>query len=1706
MESSDPLAPFTAPTREWFRASFGAPTPAQQGAWSTVSQGQNALVVAPTGSGKTLSAFLWSIDRLFAEALDPQSPVAAQSKGQPPGDTGAHETSSPAGTRVLYISPLKALGVDIERNLRSPLVGIAQTARRLEAEQGAPEPPEISVGVRTGDTPAKERRDLIRSPPQILITTPESLYLMLTSQARATLSGVRTVIVDEVHALAGTKRGAHLTLCLERLDDLLTRPAQRIGLSATVEPAEEVARFLGGSLPVEVVAPPAEKKWDITVSVPVPDMASPDMEIGHPTVAQGAASNPDDGGASGLTTAAEASPLTEGSRPLQPSIWPHVEHRIVDLVTANRSTIVFVNSRRLAEKLTGRLNEIWAERCRPERPDSEPSDPEAPEPVPDLARSHHGSVSKEQRAVIEDDLKTGRLRCVVATSSLELGIDMGAVDLVIQVEAPHAVSAGLQRIGRAGHQVGETSVGWFFPKHRGDLVSAAVVVERMLAGRIEALQMPRNPLDVLAQHTVAAAAMDTLDVEKWFETVRRAAPFSSLPRSAYESTLDMLSGKYPSDRFAELRPRIVWDRDTGQLTGRPGAQRLAVTSGGTIPDRGLFGVYLAGGEESGSARTGGRRVGELDEEMVYESRVGDVFALGATSWRIEEITFDRVLVSPAFGQPASLPFWRGDGLGRPAELGRALGEFTRQIHAGAQASDPEVEERLKGLGMDRWARENLLRYLQDQHDAVGSLPSDTTLVVERTQDELGDWRIILHSPYGLQVHAPWALAVGERLHERYGLDGAALASDDGIILRVPMMDEQPPGAELFRFEAEELEELVTAQVSSSALFAGRFREAAARALLLPRQNPGQRTPLWQQRQRSSQLLEVASGYPDFPMIIESMREVLQDVYDLPALMELSRGIATRRVKLVEATTHSPSPFAQSILFGYIAQYLYEGDSPLAERRAAALSVDTEVLNELLGRVELREFLDAEIIAQSEAHAQRLSPSRRLRGFEGTADLLRLLGPLSADELARRLQAEENESGGTDSLPGAEISADGSRGPDDEHADDDGLRAADPETARSFAEQLVSHQRAFRLTWRTAVGGTEQRYASVEDAARLRDGLGVPIPVGIPQTFLEPVGTPLEDLVGRYARTHGPFTSREVEQALGLSPAVVRRTIEALKDQGRVVEGLFRPLQGVGGAADEAEYCETQMLRRIRRRSLAALRAAVEPVPTRAYAQFLLTWHGIAVETKQATQNTGEGFRTAAQLEGTAGTAEAVAQLAGAAAPASAWEAWLLPARVRDYGPQQLDELISSGEVMPLGRGALSGHDGWLALLPREDAEALAPPPGPEPEDPLQREILSCLARGGAWFPEAVFAQLSVPPPGGEDKVVEALWELFWAGMVVPDSFAAVRDFLASGSTAHRRRRQPPPNRRTTHRMALRRSVEARRSRASGPRSGRWALAPGLEKARQTAEPAAGTDAAHTQAEILLDRYGVVTRGSVIAEQRSGQGTETLAGGFPAIYKVLSAAEETGQIRRGYFVEQLGAAQFTASATIDQLRRTAERLEDLTTGQSLGPQAEGTMRALTAQSTRDGESTGVHHAPRSVWNPEEEQPGVPVAEVTVLAATDPANAYGAALDWPEPPAPEEKPDSRTVHRPGRKAGAVVALHHGELILYMERGGRTLLLFTEDADLMDSCAMALVAGLRRSGSGRLAVERVNGTRILNHRFGQALRKAGFHSSPSGLRLAP
>ncbi|MEU2583385.1 ATP-dependent helicase [Streptomyces avermitilis] len=1645
---------FSPATRGWFTGAFPAPTAAQAGAWRAIGEGSDVLVVAPTGSGKTLAAFLAALDQLAS--------------APPPADPRKR-------CRVLYVSPLKALAVDVERNLRSPLTGIRQEAVRL----GMPEP-EVKVGIRSGDTPPAERRALSTRPPDILITTPESLFLMLTSATRDALTGVETVILDEVHAVAGTKRGAHLALSLERLDELLPKPARRIGLSATVRPVDEVARYLSPRRKVEIVQPKSGKEFDLSVVVPVEDLG----ELG-------------------------GSPVTDGSEGAErPSIWPHVEERIADLVQAHRSTIVFANSRRLAERLCNRLNEIAYERATGEPLDEHHAPAElmggsgAAQGAPAvIARAHHGSVSKEQRALVEEDLKAGRLPAVVATSSLELGIDMGAVDLVVQVESPPSVASGLQRVGRAGHQVGAVSTGVVFPKYRGDLVQAAVVTERMRTGSIESLKVPANPLDVLAQQLVAMVALDTWAVDDLLATVRRAAPFASLPESAFTAVLDMLAGRYPSDAFAELRPRVVWDRVAGTVTGRPGAQRLAVTSGGTIPDRGLFGVFLAGADP----KKGGGRVGELDEEMVYESRVGDVFTLGTSSWRIEDITRDRVLVSPAPGVPGRLPFWKGDQLGRPLELGRALGAFLREV--GALPKD-DARLRLLAAGLDAWAADNVLSYLAEQREACGHVPDDRTIVVERFRDELGDWRVVVHSPFGAQVHAPWALALGARLAERYGMDAQVMHADDGIVLRLPdadlmgldLLDQEPTkagtsfdtagaeqapiGAADVAFDKGEVNQIVTDQVGGSALFASRFRECAARALLLPRRSPGKRTPLWQQRQRAAQLLQVASEFGSFPIVLEAVRECLQDVFDVPGLTELMGDIESRKVRLVEVTTPEPSPFARSLLFGYVAQFLYEGDSPLAERRAAALSLDSRLLAELLGQAELRELLDADVLTELERELQWLTEDRRVKDTEGVADRLRLLGPLTDAELAER--------------------------------------GAEPQ----WAQELAGARRAIKVR----IAGTDH-WAAIEDAGRLRDALGTALPVGVPEAFTEPVKDPLGDLLARYARTHGPFTSTAAAARFGLGVAVTEGALQRLAAAGRVVQGEFHPA-GIG-----QEWCDATVLRRLRRRSLAALRHELEPVPPAALAQFLPQW-----------QHVGGGHG----LRGVDGLVRAIEQLQGASVPASALEKLVLPSRVSNYTPAMLDELTAAGEVLWAGAGSLPGKDGWVSLYLADAAPLLLPAPHPLEPTALHQSVLDALSGGYGLFFRQITDQVraTTHPDATDPQLADVIWDLAWTGRLTNDTLAPMRSLLGSGrtagSTAHRAKRAVPRGRYGSL------TATARPQSRTGPPTvaGRWSLLPALEPDT--------TVRAHALARTLLDRHGVVTRGAVAAE-----GVE---GGFSATYRVLSVFEESGQARRGYVVEGLGAAQFAMDGAVDRLRAAAnarERDETLPgPGHSDGfaggaahrfdaahpftPAAapgsgDGFLDRLDPQFDSDladfaDLSDAFDTQPTPGLPGTQAPPGLPKAQpgpglprtqagprppyaqgrppnrthststprAVVLAAADPANAYGAALSWPEPP-------TGAGHKPGRKAGSLVVLVDGELALYMERGGKTLLAWPSDPDAkatddprLLAAAEALSASARAGSLGTVTVERVNGASALTSPLGTLLEGAGFIATPRGLRL--
>jgi ATP-dependent Lhr-like helicase len=1328
---------FSPAALRWFEGSFDAPTDAQRGAWPPIAAGNNTLVLAPTGSGKTLAAFLWAIDRLSAF---------------PPPETERR-------TRVLYVSPLRALAVDVEKNLREPLAGIERAAQEL----GAPLAHVPTVGVRTGDTDASERRRMLRQPPDILITTPESLYLLLTSSARETLRGVETVILDEIHSVAATKRGAHLMLSLERLEAETGRPVQRIGLSATQRPLDEIARFLGGfAVPgrqrdVTIVDAGVRKQLDLEVIVPVDDM----------------------------TEFARPSETPEGGVD-RSSIWPSIHPVLLELIRAHRTTIVFVNNRRSAERLATSLNEL--------------ADAE-------IARAHHGSLAREQRVGVEEALKNGWLPAIVATSSLELGIDMGTVDLVVQVEAPLSVASGLQRIGRAGHQVGTPSVGKLIPKFRGDLLQMAVVAERMLDADIEATHYLRNPLDVLAQQLVAMCAVREWRVDDLRAVVRRAACFAELSDAVFEAVLDMLAGRYPSDAFAELRPRIIWDRTNDTVRGREGVGRLAVTSGGTIPDRGLFGVFT----------TDGSRVGELDEECVYESRTGEVMLLGASAWRIEEITRDQVIVTPAPGEHGKLPFWKAPGPGRPAELGRAIGRFTRELRS--THADQALASLRDELHLDERAAQNLVNYIDEQAE-TSAVPDDRTIVIERFRDELGDWRICILTPLGARVHTPWALAIQDRLLARYGPGAQVLWADDGIVLRLPEAVDAIP-IESLLFSPEEIEDAVIATLPGTALFATVFREASARALLLPRRRPGSRTPMWQQRQRSADLLSAAGRFADFPILLEATRECLQDHFDVPALQEVMASVAARRMRIVAVDTDHASPFAQSLLFGWIAVYMYEGDAPLAERRAAALSLDRDLLRDLLGSEDLRELLDPAALDQVELELQRLADGRQTRSVDGAHDLLRDLGPLTAGELAARFDGD----------------------------------------AAAAAGELTRDGRVI-----TAAIAGEQRLAAVEDAGRLRDGLGTALPDGVPDAFLEPVAYALRELVSRFARTHGPFTTADATSRFGADLGAMRAALEALAADGTIAHGAFRP----GGV--EREWCDLEVLRRIRRRSLAALRREVEPVDAATFGRFLPAWQGL--------DHASAGVHA---------LTEALTRLQGAAIPASILERDVLPARVLGYREVDLDAMTASGDLVWIGCGAIGADDGRVALVFRDRAATLVPGrDGDPPDGRLHDAIREHLAqRGASFWPDLVVAAGTAD----EATLLRALWDLVWAGEVTNDTFAPLRAYAGSTRRVGRRGSRPRPG-------TLRRA---------GPPAGagRWSLVADLGGA------ASPTQQAVERAERLLDRYGVLSREAVLAE-----GTP---GGFAGVYPVLRAMEEAGTARRGYFVAGLGAAQFASLGAVDRIR-------------------------------------------------------------------------------------------------------------------------------------------------------------------------------------------
>ncbi|MGZ5462541.1 MAG: Lhr family helicase [Thermoanaerobaculia bacterium] len=1509
------LEPFHPAVREWFTASFASPTRAQQLGWPPIARGDWTLIFAPTGSGKTLTAFLFALDRLM---FTPRP-------------------SKERRCRVIYVSPLKALAVDVERNLRAPLIGISNVAQERGDEFVIPE-----IAIRTGDTPQSERARFVREPADILITTPESLYLMMTSNARDVLQGVETIIIDEIHALVPNKRGAHMALSLERLAMRCEREPQRIGLSATQRPLEEVARFLGGVArdplpvtraqqpgqratgngqqevhdefsdpsrsqfrPVTIVDTGEKKKLTLRVEVPVEDMA----KLAEVEIASGPAS----------------------AGPKAGSIWPAIHPRLLELIKAHTSTLIFVNSRRLAERMAGALNELAGET---------------------LVQSHHGSIARAQRVEIEDALKSGRLPALVATSSLELGIDMGAIDLVIQIEAPPSIASGMQRIGRASHQVGAESSGIIFPKFRGDLVACAAVAAAMHEGNIEPTRYQRNPLDVLSQQIVAMVAMDDWSVDDLYATIRSAAPFAELSRTAFDGVLDMLSGLYPSDEFAELRPRLTWDRVANTLTARQGAKRVAITSGGTIPDRGLYGVFLAGTEKNQSAR-----VGELDEEMVFEAAPGETFVLGASTWRIEEITHDKVIVTPAPGQPGKMPFWKADAAQRTVPFGEAIGKLVREIRETPRAE--AVRRLTQKHDLDELAAENFLQYLADQEEATGAVPDDRTIVIERVVDELGDWRVCVLSPFGGKIHAPWAMAVTAKVRNELAIDVESMWSDDGFIIRFPETDNPPP-AELVLPDPDEVEQLLLRQLGASSMFAAKFREAAARALLLPRTRVRGRTPLWQQRKRAYDLLQVASRFGSFPIILEAYRECLRDVFDVPALVEITKKIRQRTIRVHTADTLKPSPFAASVLFRYVANFLYDGDAPLAERRAQALAIDQSQLRELLGEPELRELLDRDALAQTELELQHLDEARKAKSADAIHDLLLRLGDLSADEIAARAIIDV------------------------------------PPVLR----ELVKQRRLLEIGV-----AREKRFIAVEDASRYRDALGTPIPHGVAERYLQPVADPIGDLVLRFARTHGPFVPQDVARRYGLGVAVVTLTLERFVERGRLIEGEFRP------EGTQREWCESEVLRTIRRRSLAKLRKEAEPVDPRVLARLFSNWQGVTRKRR-----------------GLDALLEVIEALQGFPMAASIFEGEVLAARIADYKSSDLDTLSAAGEIVWVGVEPLGERDGRIALYLTDHLPLLLPVIPSVARDPDERGSPHTLAATPALVPRyarddstvdylrahgASFYNVMQSSLGGfPGDLTDALWDLVWKGIVTNDTFHALR--------AYTRPKQP-------------RGSGFRSRRVAPPSTqGRWSLVP--------TATANETQRATALAQQLLARYGVVTR--------EAPALENIYGGFSAVYPILKAMEDAGRIRRGYFVAGLGATQFASGGAIDLLRSLRE---------------------------------------------EPEKP-----ETVMLAATDPANPYGAIVAWPE-----------SKWMLSRSVGAEVVLVNGLMACYVSRGEKQFYVFLpEDEPVRSTVAREIaktLASLVLEGRRRaLLVNEINEEPAARSPLAPFLAEAGFVSTAMGMQI--
>ena len=1466
---SDVLESFSAPVRAWFLETFGEPTPPQVQGWPAIQRGEHTLILAPTGSGKTLAAFLWGIDELSRELVGPPSG----------GSTGDGRTRPP-GVRIVYVSPLKALNNDIQRNLRIPLAGVRRTAGALGLDW-----PHLEVAVRSGDTPQRERRAMLSHPPHILITTPESLYLMLTSpRAREMFRTVRTAIVDEIHTLAGDKRGVHLSLSLERLQHLADQPIQRIGLSATIRPLDEVARFLGGSgRPVTVIDAGYHKSLDLRVESVVDDL--------HHL--------PGD------------------------SIWPAIIPRALDLIRAHRTTLIFANNRRLAERTADRLNEqIAAEARAPNNADgvgraSGLIEGGVVKGIGFMAagmgtqaapiQAHHGSMAREARLEMERDLKAGRLAALVGTSSLELGIDIGAVDLVVQLESPKAVAQGLQRVGRSGHLVGQTSRGRIFPTHREDVMESAAVAGGMLRAEVEPTHTPRTPLDVLAQHIVAMVCVETWDVDALFDLVRRAYAYQDLTPRAFYAVLEMLAGRYPGQAHGVLRPRLDWDRVNHKLAALPGSRMLALTNGGTIADRGAFGAYLPDGKT---------RIGELDEEFVYETRLGDAFMLGSQVWRVVDITDDRVVVSQAPGATPRMPFWRGDYPWRPYALGKKVGEFRRMVaerleRLRAELGLPEfrnLREKREEPAVQRdlaWLRESYaldansawlaLDYVAGQLDKVGAISSDRTIIVEAFDDPLGDPRMVIHSPFGGRVNGPWGLALAGALRERTGVDVEVQTNDDGILLRFPDADAEFPLDIVSGMGPAEARERILRELPDSAVFGARFRQNAARALLLPGLRGGKRTPFWLQRLRAKDLLQVVRQFEDFPVLAETYRDCLEDVMDLPGLEQVLGAIQQGDIQVMAVESLTPSPVAQSLLWDFISIYMYEWDAPKAERQLHGLSVSRELLQDLLRDVALDELLKPEAIDEVRARLQHTASTTQARTPQELAVLLQELGDLTALEIAR-------------------------------------CASVDP---AGWIAQLAGEGRILALPIPTA-GGTEERWAAAEyapeyaaafglstspDWAGAQSGSSGLAPAGqtaLTQESVEPLapGEARRRILERYLRHAGPVTPAAIRERYAFPGDWLAAELERLVGGRQLAHGRFTPQPAPGQATSSPadEFVDLRALEQIHRHTLSMLRREVRAVPFTAYADFLAGWQHLPPAERRA---------------GGGGLTQVLQQLRAAPVVGQVWERDVLPLRLAAYDPAELEALCQAGEVIWVGSGGIDPRRGRVRFLFRGEGGAFLEP---APEDlsalgEAAQAAYAFLKSEGAVF----FADLCAGLDMAESAVEAALIELVMAGLVTNDSLTAMRQVVQQGAAAGEFRERKPFSsleaelaQRLTGRgqrlaglrrpsqvayQAAQRRVRQRLEEARPPRwAGRWTL---VHRLGVMGKALPAQERAARQARQLLARYGVVTHASL--------GREEGAWDWGLIYPQLQRMEVRGEVRRGYFVQGLPGVQFALPEVVERLR-------------------------------------------------------------------------------------------------------------------------------------------------------------------------------------------